>query len=242
MPSAAKLTIMKTTTTIIIFLLILLTSCKNDTQRRTNYLETKTSFFELRNQNWLRNKWIRKSENLIAVHETFKKFGYKNLISENLIFDNPMIIQDIYINRRATDLLDSLELTYEDKNIKTKYYREFWNRRKMEKNDIAAYKIIKEINSEISGKDIPEKNIESKNVNDTLFNLINIEFKKQRLNEEIALKNFEYLRNIGMNQSAYNLLFERHEYENIKWNRDSLMKTLKTSTEFTPPWFDDNSK
>ena len=134
-------------------LLLLLTGCTESTiDERKNYVESEPTFFELRNGEWLKNKWIRKPENLLAIHETFKKVGYVNLISDNLIFDNPVLIQDIYINKQGSHLLDSLELSYKDLNIKDKYFREFWQRRKAEKNDSVVYIIIKDINFSVKTK------------------------------------------------------------------------------------------
>ena len=227
-------------------LFLLLTSCKESTTENTkNYIESKPSFFELRNGNWLTNQWIRKPENLVKIHETFKKFGYSNLISENLLFDNPLIIQDIYINKKGSQLLDSLELTFNQKNIKVNYYREFWQRRKVEENDSIVYQIIKDINNTYKNKVNSAElslNANNKLVNDTLISLLKIEYSPDNLTEQLAKKEFETLRYLGFHQSAYNLLYEKHKYQNLKWNRDSLAKSLKNSEKFIYPWFEDDTK
>jgi hypothetical protein len=63
---------MKTTFNILTGLFLLLISCNNSTtDDRKNYVESETTFSELRNGDWLTNKWIRKPENLLIVHETF---------------------------------------------------------------------------------------------------------------------------------------------------------------------------
>ena len=237
---------MKTIYSILTGLLFLLTSCNNlTTNNRKNFIESEPTFFELRNGGWLTNNWIRKPENLLTIHETFKKVGYMNLITDNLLFDNPLIIQDIYINKQASHLLDSLELTYNQLDIKDKYYREFWQRRKVEKNDSAVYIIIKEINFAIKnkmGSGVLSLNTNPKLVNDTLANLLQIEYRTDSLTLDLAQQDFETLRLLGFHQSAYNLLFETYKYQDLNWNRDSLVKTLNQSDKYICPWFQDNTK
>ena len=125
---------MRKTAYILIIIILQLISCKKSTIAETeNYIESKPSFFELHNENWLTNKWIRKPENLLIIHETFKKVGYNDLIGTYLS-DNPLIIQDLYINKNGNNILDSLLITYKENEKGTKYYTEFWARRKKEKN------------------------------------------------------------------------------------------------------------
>jgi hypothetical protein len=237
---------MKTTLNILTGLFLLLTSCNNSiTDDRKNYVESEPTFFELRNGDWLTNKWIRKPENLLTIHESFKKVGYMNLINDNLLFDNPLIIQGIYINKQGSQLLDSLELTYNQKDIKDKYYREFWHRRKTEKNDSVVYIIIKDINFAIKnkmGSGGLSLNANPKLINDTLANLLQIEFRTDSLTKQQAQQDFETLRQLGFHQSAYNLLFENYKYQDLKWNKDSLVNTLKQSNKFNYPWFQDDTK
>lgn len=226
----------------VLFLIIILTSgCINRKEKGIeSFIESKPSFFELRHGSWLNNHWIRKPENLLMVHETFKKLGYKNIITYGLLFERPLVIQDIYINKSFKELSDSLIITYNQDKIRSKYYREFWQRRKSEKNDSAVYTVIREISGIVN--DERESLTSLKNVNDTLYNLLRIEFFSGISSGSNATKNFLILRKLGFHQSAYNLLYERKEYETTKWNRDSLRKTLTLSNEIIYPWFEDNSK
>lgn len=232
---------MKTTSSIFTGLFLLLSSCNPTTDDRKKYIESEPTFFELRNGDWLTNKWIRKPENLLTIHETFKKFGYTKLIPGHLLHDNPLIIQDIYINRPGKQLLDSLELTYNQTYIQGKYYREFWQRRKAEKNDSVVYIIIKDINSAIIAG-LASQDANASVVNDTLLHLLQIDYQTDSLTKQLATHNFETLRRLGFHQSAYNLLFERYKYQDINWNRDSLAKPLQPSDKFIYPWFQDDTK
>jgi len=222
-------------------LILLLISCVNKEKSETDfYAENQTSFFDLRNSDWTKNTWIRKPENLKMVHESFKKFGYEKL--ENLIFksDNEFLIQGIYIKRNFENLIDSLELTYNNPEIQTKYYAEFWNRRKAEKNDSIVYEIIREFNSMKSDK--KQQNYENLFVNDTLVDLLQIEFDIDNLNSKKAELNFNILKKYGLHQSAYNLLYERAEYSDLGLDREKLKQELTKTTEYNNAWLIDTEK
>lgn len=222
-------------------LILLLISCVNKEKSKTEfYIENNISFFDLRNLDWTKNEWIRKPENLKMVHESFKKFGYEKL--ENLISksENHFLIQGIYIKRNFENVMDSLQLTYNKPEIQTKYYTEFWNRRKMEKNDSIVYEIIREFNSSKVAKKQMDFNKQS--VNDTLVDLLKIEFDNENPNKEKAKLDFYTLKKYGLHQSAYNLLFERAEYSQLDLDREKLKQELTKTTEYKKPWLIDTEK
>jgi hypothetical protein len=236
---------MRTTLNILTGLILLLTSCNNSTtEERKNYIESEPTFFKLRNEDWLTNKWIRKPENLLTIHETFKKVGYNNIIG-SILSDNPVIVQDIYINKKGYNLIDSLVLTYKERDKGTKYYKEFWARRESEKNDSAVFVILKDIQYSYKTKmtsGVLQLQADNSKLNDTLKTLLEIEYRNNTLTTDLAMKDFTTLRLLGFHQSAYNLLFESYKYQDIKWNKDSLVKTLKQTDKFIYPWFQDDTK
>lgn len=237
---------MKTKIFLLFGLLLFLACCKNPTNDSHNhYLENHPTFFNLHNGDWVTNTWIRKPENLLAMHETFKKIGYMNLLSSDLLFEKPLITNGIFINRKLCHLLDSLELTCNRPDINVNYYREFWQRRKVEKNDSIVYLIVRDINFAIKnkmGSGVLSLNTNSNLVNDTLYKLLQIEFRHDSLTNQLALKDFETLKELGFHQSAYNLLFEYYKYYDLTWNRDSLKKNLKRTKNSTDAWFQDDTK
>ncbi|WP_238934624.1 hypothetical protein [Aurantibacter crassamenti] len=85
-------------------------------------------------------------------------------------------------------------------------------------------------------------NYENQFVNDTLVDLLKIEFQNENLNSKKAESDFYKLKKYGLNQSAYNLLYERAEYSELELDREKLEKELKKTTEFEQPWFIDNEK
>jgi len=222
-------------------LILLLISCINKEKNESEfYAENKTAFFDLKNSDWTENTWIRKLQNLKTIHESFKKFGYDKL--ENLIFknDNEFLIQGIYIKRNFDNVMDSLQLTYNKPELQIKYYAEFWNRRKTENNDSIVYEIIREFNSMKTDK--KRLNFKNQLVNDTLVQLLKIEFDNKNLNAEKAKSNFDVLKKYGFHQSAYNLLFQRAEYSELNLNREELKKELTKTKEFEQAWLINNEK
>lgn len=110
-------------------------SCSTENKNKPilSYKETQTSFFDLAHGDWISNNWIRKPENLKMLNETFKKFGYLDLLQNCYLDSSEFLIIDIYIKKNFWELIDSLEITYKQDTIASKYYREFWQRRKMKK-------------------------------------------------------------------------------------------------------------
>ncbi len=226
---------------IFILLWTLLVGCSStDSNPIDTFIEAQPSFYDLRHGDPTKNLWIRNPKNLVIVHETFKKIGYRNLISATMMTENPFIQQGIYINRPLRQILDSLEITYSLDTIQEKYYREFWQRRKAEHNDSMVYIIVKEIRASFKNMVAPAFNNDF--VNDTLYNLAFIEYRGDTLNSTVASDNFIGLKRFGFHQSAYNLLYETAKYEKVKWNKDSLRQTLTKSDNFIYPWFPDDEK
>lgn len=216
-------------------------SCgKNEKIFPENYIEFMPSFFDLRHSDWTKSDWIRKPENLKSVHETFKSFGYDKLEKLVYIGKNEFLIEGVYIKKNIYYLFDSLEISYNNQEIQDKYYIEFWQRRKSENNDSIVFEIVKEINY-LKSK---SRNavVENQVVNDTLLSLLKVEFDIDEYNEETFYQKFETLKKYNFHQSAYNLLFERVEYEHLKLDREKLVKELTKSNEDIYPWIMDNMK
>ena len=63
--------------------LILLSSCGNNNERKIipEFHENELSFLHLRSGYDKSNEWIKNPDNIILLHETFKKIGYGNLLT-----------------------------------------------------------------------------------------------------------------------------------------------------------------
>jgi hypothetical protein len=208
--------------------LLILISCGTPTETVDNsfYTEKRLSFYDPADEDFSLNVWVTKPENMRTLHETFKKYGYSKIFSDFDLTSNPCMIWS-YINKPCSTLIDSLIITYPQADKSPKYYREFWDRRKAEQNDTTVYAILKEVKVELINKNRVTFN--DRLTNDTIYNLLRIKFK-QPDNETEATDNFNYLTKVGLNLSAYNLLYETIWYENFKWDVDKLKEKLKTDT------------
>ena len=75
-----------------------------------------------------------------------------------------------------------------------------------------------------------------------MVDLFKIEFDNENLNSQKAEFNFYLLKKYGLNQSAYNLLYERAEYSELELDREKLKKELIKTSEYEQPWLIDNEK
>ena len=219
---------------LIILGLLILVSCETPTKTAENsfYTDKKLSFYDPSDENFSLNVWIRNPENIRTLHETFKKYGYSEIFSHDDLTANTCMIWS-YINRPCSTLIDSLILTYPQADKSPKYYREFWARRKVEQNDTTVFAVLKEVKDELMNKN--KMTFNDQLTSDTIFNLLRIRFK-QPDNELEAIDNFDYLTKIGLNLSAYNLLYEAFWYENLKWDKEKMRQKLKTDTIGNSPY------
>jgi len=229
--------------TYILLLLVISCGTPDSDVRNTYYVEKRLSFYDPYNEAFTFDQWIRDPKNIKVIHETIKMYGYKKLFpSDDLTSDNCSYtaIHDL-VTKPCKDIIDSLIITYPFFESAPKYYKEFWLRRQKEKNDTIVYEVLKEIKTELFTQQ--KQQIEAHLVNDTILNLIRIKVERPETDAQ-ALKNFEYLKSIGLHGSAYNLLFERYSYYEIKWDNENLKNGLRRDTvNCCPlPVIDDDTK
>ncbi|MEN7547584.1 hypothetical protein AAG747_06685 [Rapidithrix thailandica] len=169
------------------------------------------------------NQWIRNPENILTVHETLKKSFYQKYLTEEILEETPFIYGDLYFNTPLKTKIDSLLLTYAEHQEATKYYREFWERRKQEKNDSTVNLVLGEVQAMMNGQTLE---IREEYVNATLEKLIGIWGDFENMTVEKANAHFAFFKAMKMHQSAYNLLYENSHYEALRIHRDSLVATL----------------
>lgn len=210
--------------------LLIFISCGIQTEavEHSFYTEKRLSFYDPSREDFTLTKWIRKPENIRTLHETFKKYGYTKIFTDYHLSSSPCMIWS-YINKPCLTLIDSLILTYPQADQSPKYYREFWGRRKAERNDTTVYVILKEVKNELI--DNNRMGFNDDLTNDTIYNLLRIKLKKPE-NETEAIDNFNYLTKAGLHLSAYNLLYETVGYENFNWNKEMMKEKLKKDTAY----------
>jgi len=248
---------MKYSMKIIIVLLsvCLIISCSSKENNQANYKEKQLSFLSLKTElnNYKLNSsfqnvkvtdniWIKKSENILMLHETFKKIGYEKILTQSIWSSNPFL-EFSYINKSIENIVDSLESTYANFQDSPKYYKEFWLRRYSENNEKETYKVLNEVKQIMFEK--KQIDIYDELVNDTLQVLLSFEYPKRQITNEIANEHLEYLINIGLHQSAFNIISgEVYKYSEIKWKRSKkgLIQQLRKSESHQNPWFADDTK
>ncbi len=216
-----------------IFILTTVISCdSNQTtekkQLTERYIELESPFTDLFNYRIKDNQWIRHPENIMTVHETFKKDFYKTYLTPEVLDEKPFVNGNLYYNVTLRTKIDSLIKTYSDYQSSPKYYREFWTRRKKEKNDSTVFLVLTEVQQIINGDSVE---IRENMVSEKFEKMIQMVTDWQNgIDEELALSHFLFLKKEKMHQSAYNLLFENSLYSDLDLKIDSLKRTLKTET------------
>lgn len=223
--------------------ILILESCGNSNEKNLipTFQENELSFLHLRFGYDKSNDWIKNPENLNMVHETFKKIGYETLLSQGQWEDYWNWWLDV--KNSPENLIDSLEITYNEYEESPKYYQEFWQRRIKEGNDKVAYKIVSEIKQIML--DRKQLEFDSESVNDTLFKLMTFEYPERDLSNGKSNRLLNYLIEIGLHESAYNIVSgENGKFEKTIWEKDksATIKLLKESTKYQRPWYQDDTK
>ena len=201
------------------------TSENKEAEIQERYIEKELPFTDLFYYRIKDNEWIRNSENILTVHETFKKTFYKKYLTDQTLDQKPFVGGDLYYNISLRTKIDSLIITYPDYLNSSKYYQEFWTRRKKENNDSTVNLVLTEVQQIINGQEV---GIREEYLSSTFQKLIDMWTDYENMSTEIALDHFEFFRTMNMNQSAFNLLYESMFYMELDLNRDSLKSLLKT--------------
>ncbi|MBK6264749.1 hypothetical protein JKA74_06845 [Marivirga sp. S37H4] len=182
-------------------------------QSNFNYLEAIVDFRQF--GAYSKNLWVRKSESLKIVYSSLKQIGLKRFISEEE-FNKPLFTdhwaETSWANKSINQIVQNLIQSYSDTTGFDKYYIEFWNRRKADKNESVVLQILTDIMSTYDSDTNPEK-LHWK-LEPTLTRLLYFEVKLKE-SDSLTLKKtnidyHKYLKSIGLYSSANNLI----RYEN----------------------------
>jgi len=182
--------------------------------------------------------WVRRPENLLIAHNTIKAIGYKYFISDS-VFNSPMRFQDDYGGMKKLEweglslsqVLDSLINSYNQSKSDSNYFKMFWDRRTAEKNDKVLICILKDIKGIYNQSFKTDCKETEKAINDTISRLLKYDLQLQNFNgkptTEFLWSYFDYLKSIGLNHSAYNLVIEKYPGQ---IQLDTVVKILKLDT------------
>ena len=178
--------------------------------------------------------WLRNPQNLAIVFNTAKIIGFEKLMSKKKYF-SPVAAEFLAgewegksLNQIVKDFLQS------DTSISVsggKYYNEFWARRMHEGNSKEVYTILKEVDAFYNG--LPAAAPASPG-NDTLQRLLEYDYKLKSADSAdlrpAVYDYFNYLKQIGLQHSAYDLVYYGRFGGVTAINADSAIKTLSLDT------------
>lgn len=186
-----------------------------DIKRQANfdYLETIVDFRQF--GAYSKNYWVRKPENLKRVYASLRQIGLKRFISEEE-FNKPLFTdhwaETSWANKSLNQITNTLIQSYSDTTGIDKYYLEFWNRRKADKNESVVLQILTDIKNTYASNASAEKL--NWNSDSTIKGLLEFEVILKE-SDSLTAKNklidyHQYLKSIGLYSSANNLI----RYEN----------------------------
>ncbi|MBB3701261.1 hypothetical protein KMW28_03635 [Flammeovirga yaeyamensis] len=179
--------------------------------------------------------WLRAPNNLSDFFDVTKKIGLERLLTKeeyNQVLDDEAYWGYAWKGKSLNMIVDSLILAYSEEHQKENYYLSFWERRRVEKNDVVVFDILNQtkafytkgvidINEDINRNDLYEL---------MLFN-INLNSEKDSVNrQKMTIEYFDVLKSNGLEHSAYNLISETDYHQFILEKEDSLLQTLTYDT------------
>jgi len=181
-------------------------------------------------------KWIRQSENMIVFFNTVNRIGLEKFISKEDF--NKKLFEDDYWDfdweaKSLNNICKSLISCFNDTTGHEQYFIKFWDRRRAENNEQSVYDILCKIDN-VYNQNLVDQHKISEQYDTTMFNLLSFDtelhFADSVQRKKIIIEYFDYLRAKGLNHSAYNLIFEIKEYQDISLHRDSLLQVLQPDT------------
>lgn len=174
-------------------------------------------------------RWIRNPLNLEMLNNTIQSIGYQKFISKkeyNKKIDSPNTSKD-WKGYSLNQIVKKLIVSFKEKDFGDEpYFKKFWKRRIAENNHKITYKILNDISNDYNEQKI--RLTEKKIINDTIATLLKFDLELQnnlgKPDKIFLLEYFDYLKQIKLRHSAYNLVIEIYPSNEIEM--DSIIKTL----------------
>lgn len=178
-------------------------------------------------------KWLRDTNNLWTTYNVIKKIGLESFLTPDkyneILFENDYWDYD-WEGLSLNTVVKKFLYAFNNPNDSPEYYTEFWNRRTKEQNDKITYRILKEIDAFYNESTL--LSIDAPSLNDTLLTLMEHNLRYNTTDStaitKTTLEYFDYLKELNLSHSAYNLIYEMNP--EISINKDSLLSTLKHDT------------
>ena len=173
--------------------------------------------------------WLRNPKNLIIAFNTVKSIGLDKFISRTQYNqkNNDWFNEAGWGNKSLNELIKNFIVSDTIKS-NNEYYFKFWNRRRKEGNLKIVYTILKEIDAFYNAN---EMFIQHGPIDTVLKSLLVFDIRLSRADSTsystIVLEYVTYLKSVGLNYSAYKLIFHNPKITFEKSVKDSLLATLK---------------
>jgi hypothetical protein len=189
-------------------------------------------------------QWLRNPKNLETAYYTMKWVGLNEFISvkEYHSNNNDFCCNNDWKNKSLDDIVKGF-IASDTINSTDKYYKEFWNRRRNEKNLSTFYKILLELNGIYNGKELK---YEDGPIDETLAQFLTYDFKLMKADSNeynaVAKKYANYLSSVGLHYSAYKLIFHNSRFVEEEKFQNDLLINLPHDTLSKNEWnlLDDN--
>lgn len=157
---------------------------------------------------------FRDSSRLEMLHNLALTIGYERFISKDEYFNKRLGYDH---NVTLAELVDRLHDSYDRTDLDSaNYYIKFWKRRRADGNAETVKSIIDDVKAIYVMDEVKQPS--ALPLNDTLLTLIQFDLelrdsKGTPYSSVIALEYFNYLREIGLHQSAFNLVYFDESWE-----------------------------
>ncbi len=186
--------------------------------------------------------WLRNPHNLFIAFNTAKTVGLEKIISKEKYFAaEDQFYDGQWEDKSPNEIIKSYLQSDTSKTASDDtYFNEFWTRRRKEGNVNELYTILKQIDAYYNNgikSDIGQ-------VNDTMKALMDFDYQMKSVDQagykETLYQNINYLKKIGLEHSAYDLInfqYTAGRYE-VDINRDSLNASFQLDTISYQVWWD----
>lgn len=188
--------------------------------------------------------WLRKPKNLRTGFNAFSQVGLEKFVSRKKYFEkNSYWCCDASWENKSLNEIIIGFINSDTISSGINYYSKFWQRRRMESNLTETYKIFVHIDRFYNNK---KQNTTYRKMDSVLIGLLDFNTKLMHADatnyKKYIVDYFEFLRAVGLNYSAYKLIYNNSRLEMERNLKDSLIITLKYDTLSFEKWeaLDDN--
>lgn len=182
--------------------------------------------------------WLRKPENLRIAFNAFSTIGLDKFVSREKYFEknNDWCCDTDWEDKSLNEIVAGF-INSDTTSLDSDYYSKFWQRRKLENNLAETYKIFVQIDRFYNRN---EQSALFKQTDSILLGLLDFDTRLIHSDSTEYLENsvdyFEYLKSVGLDYSAYKLIYNNSRLDLNKKINDSLIMTMKYDTLSIEDW------